>query len=47
MPGQSVRKDSVRKKLNTIEGEFKNKVILIVDDSIVRGNTIKYLINFR
>ena len=44
MPGQSVRKDSVRKKLNTIEGEFKNKNVLIVDDSIVRGNTSKRIV---
>ena len=39
MPGQSVRKDSVRKKLNTIPSEFSGKTVLIVDDSIVRGNT--------
>ena len=44
MPGQSVRKDSVRKKLNTIEGEFNNKIILIVDDSIVRGNTSRRIV---
>ena len=36
MPGQSMRKDSVRKKLNTIEREFSGKNVLIVDDSIVR-----------
>ena len=36
MPGQNVRKDSVRKKLNTIEEEFSDKVVLIVDDSVVR-----------
>jgi len=44
MPGQSVRKESVRKKLNTIEGEFNNKIILIVDDSIVRGNTSRRIV---
>ena len=45
MPGQSVRKDSVRKKLNTIQEEFRNKVVLIVDDSIVRGNTSRRIIS--
>jgi amidophosphoribosyltransferase len=44
MPGQSVRKDSVKKKLNTIEGEFNNKIVLIVDDSIVRGNTSRRIV---
>ena len=44
MPGQSVRKDSVRKKLNTIESEFTGKTVLIVDDSIVRGNTSKRIV---
>lgn len=44
MPGQKVRKKSVRFKLNPIELEFKKKNVLLVDDSIVRGNTIKRII---
>ena len=44
MPGQNVRKDSVRKKLNTIEGEFSDKVVLIVDDSIVSVNTSRRIV---
>ena len=44
MPGQRMRKDSVRKKLNTIDEEFRGKTILIVDDSIVRGNTSRRIV---
>jgi len=39
MPNQQMRKSNIKMKLNTIKQEFLNKNILIVDDSIVRGNT--------
>ena len=44
MPGQKVRKKSVRQKLNTIDIEFKDKNVLLIDDSIVRGNTSKQIV---
>jgi len=44
MPGQTERKKSVRRKLNPIESEFKGKVVMLVDDSIVRGTTSKQIV---
>ncbi|MBT8144775.1 MAG: amidophosphoribosyltransferase [Gammaproteobacteria bacterium] len=45
MPGQTERKRSVRRKLNAIDLEFRNKNVLIVDDSIVRGTTSQQIID--
>jgi amidophosphoribosyltransferase len=39
MPGQAVRRRSVKQKLNALGTEFRGKNVLIVDDSIVRGTT--------
>lgn len=44
MPGQKMRRKSVRQKLNAIDIEFQGKNVLLVDDSIVRGTTSEQIV---
>lgn len=44
MPGQKLRKESVRKKLSGVESEINGRNVLLVDDSIVRGTTSRQIV---
>ena len=44
MPGQQLRRNAVRRKLNANRAEFRDKNVLLVDDSIVRGTTSEQII---
>ena len=44
MPGSTQRKQSVTQKLNPIGLEFRDKNVLLIDDSIVRGTTSRKIV---
>lgn len=44
-PGQKSREQKVRTKFNTVKGVIEGRSVIIVDDSIVRGTTSRYLVN--
>lgn len=44
-PGQKSREQKVRTKFNPVRGVLEGRVVIIVDDSIVRGTTSKFLVD--
>ncbi len=44
-PTQELRDSQVRLKLNAVAGVVKDKRIVLIDDSIVRGTTSAYIVN--
>lgn len=44
-PGQKSREQKVRTKFNIVRGVIEGRSIIIVDDSIVRGTTSRYLVD--
>jgi len=44
MPNDKARRDSIRAKLNPIRAEFEGKNVIVLDDSIVRGNTSRHMV---
>ena len=44
-PGQNSREMKVRSKFNTVEGVLRDRIVVVVDDSIVRGTTARFLVD--
>lgn len=45
MPDQAARKAALRLKLNILEEVFEGQRVILVDDSIVRGNTMRRIVD--